>query len=263
MNTKQFSDKLNMMIKRIIPLMLLILLSPGTISQRPISRDVIINKGDTLIRAKIACKEQVNIKLDSVKEYYWYSSQTIKKNLGGYYGSLLHGSYTEFDMDNNLLCKGVFHNGLKVGIWMYWYRTGVLRCIETWSDGLLNGEISCFNETGNQTAFLTFKNGVKHGTQTTYQDSCQCMVAEMFRNGIKHESKSIKEKKSGKDKSLHKQNKRKERELMRKEEKQKAKENEMERVSTEEKLNKQTMLEGHRNEGQPNASMLDIPLGLS
>ena len=55
------------------------------------SMEVIITKGDTVIKADILTHIK-NGKLRSDLKYYWYQNGEINNNQGGYSGKLLHGS---------------------------------------------------------------------------------------------------------------------------------------------------------------------------
>lgn len=110
------------------------------------TREVIINRADTIVKANIlAGQEKKEITPDLV--YSWYLKGTISCNLGGYSGKLLHGTYQEI-INNKLVAAGQFKEGLKIGQWKSWYNSGWLKEISNWQNGLLDGQHIIVSENG-------------------------------------------------------------------------------------------------------------------
>ena len=127
------------------------------------SREVIIQSGDTLIRANILTGEP-EYKPSPYKRYFWYSKGIINSNIGGYGGKLLNGEYLAF-INNKLIEKGDFSKGLKSGIWQTWYLSGSYQKTINWKDGVLSGKYLNVAENGNIESVGFYKKGKFHSTQ--------------------------------------------------------------------------------------------------
>lgn len=80
--------------------------------------------------------------------YYWYAAQQIKHTRGGYEGKILHGPYTMFYYNKDLLAKGNFKYGLKQGEWKTWHQGGEVKSKERWKKGILIGKAYYYNRKG-------------------------------------------------------------------------------------------------------------------
>ncbi len=76
-----------------------------------------------------------NFRASIDREYYWYLNQQIHKNVGGAYGSLLHGKYRALANGNQLVEEGAFSNGLRDGVWHWWDGNGALKEVVKYSKG--------------------------------------------------------------------------------------------------------------------------------
>jgi hypothetical protein len=121
------------------------------------TREVIINRADTIIKANVlAGQEKKKITSDLV--YFWYLKGTISCNLGGYSGKLLHGTYQEI-VNNKLITAGQFKEGLKTSQWKSWYNSGSLKEIYNWQNGSLDGQHIIVSEKGEILKSETFAKG--------------------------------------------------------------------------------------------------------
>jgi MORN repeat variant len=124
------------------------------------SREVIVQKGDTLFRATILTGELVG-KPSEGKIYFYYSKGVINSNIGDFGGKLLNGEFKAF-LNNMLIESGHFSNGCKTGIWESWYSNGKYKRIYSWKNGKLDGKYSFYNEDGSLTSRGSYKNGKLH-----------------------------------------------------------------------------------------------------
>jgi antitoxin component YwqK of YwqJK toxin-antitoxin module len=111
------------------------------------SRKVNICRGDTMIVAELLNNSK-SPTISPMRYYYWFSANGIHVNKGGYSGILLHGQYTEYDKNNNLLQKGNLKYGNKIGIWMCWYPSGKVKEIMHYKGGMLSGKCMKYEPDG-------------------------------------------------------------------------------------------------------------------
>ncbi len=121
------------------------------------NREVIIRKGDTLIKSNILT-ENTKVKPFSNRNYFWYLKGEINSNMGGYAGKLLHGNFNAL-VNNSLIESGVFNKGLKDGKWTTWYQTGRIRAICHYKKGNFNGLFLKYNQDGSIEEELRYKKG--------------------------------------------------------------------------------------------------------
>ena len=138
-------------------------------------REVIINFSDSLIRANVFI-ENKKVKLKDLAVYYWFKSGSINKNIGDFSGNLLNGEYIVFNNKNQMLCKGQFKKGLKVGVWKRWLPQGGLIEKQEWKNGLLNGKLFTFDKTGIILQILNYKNGLKQGKSIFFNNGNKVVV---------------------------------------------------------------------------------------
>lgn len=156
------------------------------------SREVVINYPDSTLKAKITYKTK-KYKPENFQVYYWYKSNDIKKNLGGYSGQLLDGKYCVFDLDDNMLTEGFFTMGIKCGVWKKWFPKGGLQKIEEYKNGKKHGTFIHYLPTGSLAEVVHYKYGKLHGKYTEYAADTILSVKK-FRKGIEivPEEKNIK-----------------------------------------------------------------------
>jgi antitoxin component YwqK of YwqJK toxin-antitoxin module len=124
----------------------------------PISKEVIVEYEDSLVRANVLLEKE-NIEVDFSIIYFWHNKGVLSHNMGGYTGELLHGEYLVFDNQMNLITKGKFDKGIKEGIWKRWNANGMLKQIMNYKKGKLDGELLSYNETGKIIDIKEYKNG--------------------------------------------------------------------------------------------------------
>lgn len=121
------------------------------------SREVIVQKGDTLIRANILTGEGV-YKTSEFIEYFYYTKGMINSNIGDYGGKLLNGDFKAY-LYNKLIETGQFSKGCKTGLWRSWYLNGKYKKIFSWKNGKLEGDFKHYNEDGTIDHHGHYKNG--------------------------------------------------------------------------------------------------------
>lgn len=165
--------------------------------------EIVVNNQDSTVKAMIRLKGK-NIVPDNKFVYYWYNSDKIEKNVGGYYGKLLDGKYFVFDKAKNLITQGAFKKGLKKGEWKTWNKKGGLKQIENMKNGLRHGKLVTIDETGKIITTTTYCKGLKHGKYS--QVSPDSTIIKKFKKDKevvcepKLKSTDVKDEKSPKEK---------------------------------------------------------------
>lgn len=108
------------------------------------------------------------IKTEDNLFYYWYAAQDIKKTRGAYEGKLLHGKYTMYYYNKDLLRKGEFNYGLKNGQWLSWYQGGEVKSKEKWKNGVLVGTAFYYHPNGKLKSHRKFIDKVGSGHEADY-----------------------------------------------------------------------------------------------
>jgi hypothetical protein len=159
------------------------------VGQNPISlketQEIVLSGIDSLVQFNVL-RNSTGIKTELDKIYYWYSKKKIHKNRGDYYGKLLHGIYCSFDNESQLISKGTFGRGLKVGQWKEWYNNGNISSVENWKDGLLDGKVQKFNDHGQCVYTGLYQEGEKCGFHIFYSDQGEPMKQTHFKAGLKN-----------------------------------------------------------------------------
>jgi len=88
------------------------------------------------------------IKTNDELLYFWYAARDIKHTRGAFEGKLLHGKYTMFYYNKDLLAKGEFKYGLKYGVWKSWYKGGEIKKKEKWCKGRIVGTAYYYSAAG-------------------------------------------------------------------------------------------------------------------
>jgi len=154
-----------------------------------------------------------NRKKNNLKaKYYWTTNREIHQSNGSYSGYLIHGTYNEFYLTNQLFAQGTFEYGLKSGRWIYWHSNGQIKIIEHYKNGLLHGEYLEYDQNAKLIYSGKFKNGFKNGVFIkTINDTLE--YKEHYKKGfLKKEKKKIqdlkiKRKSNKKEKKKEKENK--------------------------------------------------------
>jgi hypothetical protein len=183
---------------RYLVFIIVVLVSMNVFAQIPSKlkhSEIIVNSKDSTIKANILLNKK-KIHLHNNCIYYWYNSDKIESNVGGYYGKLLDGSYVVFDKQRNLVTQGVFDKGLKNRQWKTWYPDGNLKSIEKFKKGKKNGKAKYFSPDGKIIKMVPFKNDLKQGKMYTITPDT-VMVVKFKRDQIVHpkikKTKKVKE----------------------------------------------------------------------
>ncbi|ABG60430.1 conserved hypothetical protein [Cytophaga hutchinsonii ATCC 33406] len=165
-----------------------------------------------------------NIKTQDNLFYYWYAAQQIKHTRGGYEGKILHGTYTMFYYNKDLLAKGNFKYGLKHGEWKSWHQGGEIKSKEKWRKGVLVGKAYYYSNKGRiqrernikptsgngyivyygEDGILTSKSIYKNNTvskEINYQKNDKGKLVEVKPEKVKSEKEKTQKGKSKKEKS--------------------------------------------------------------
>lgn len=130
---------------------------------------IYVSETDKNIQAEINPVES-ELKIQTDRSYYWYSSGKIKITQGGYSGKLLNGQYNEFYLNKNLKEQGEFKKGLKNGLWKSWTENGKLVQAVNWKNGIRNGGFESYDEKGNLVETGTYRNDKLARTKTIGPD---------------------------------------------------------------------------------------------
>lgn len=137
-------------------------------SQQPsTSNTVSINEKNRTLKFQIL-SSPVKYSPNNLSEYYWYKGNEIHTSMGGYDGTLLHGSFTSYFLNNDLMEKGTFTKGTKSGEWKKWHDNGNLSEIAHYKNGILHGELTRFNSKGQKVLLAQYKDGLLDGEMTSF-----------------------------------------------------------------------------------------------
>ncbi|MDD3685243.1 MAG: hypothetical protein PHE56_00615 [Bacteroidales bacterium] len=124
--------------KKIIILLIVLCISILNAFSQSKSREIIVNNGDTIVKCRVRT-EPLKYKPNAEVIYFWYKSNRIYTNKGGYDGLLLTDFYSVY-YKGNLIEKGEFVNGIKTGTWIKWDTEGRIVEKSDFKKGLLCGE---------------------------------------------------------------------------------------------------------------------------
>ena len=128
-----------------------------------ISNRIYVQYTDSLVEA-FCYRGEKKIKTRDDLFYYWYAAQDIKHTRGAYEGKILHGTYTMFYYNKDLLAKGNFKYGLKEGEWRNWHRGGEIKSKEKWRNGAIIGKAYYYNAKGK----IQRERNIKHSSGNGY-----------------------------------------------------------------------------------------------
>lgn len=123
------------------------------------TREVFVNFPDSMLRINILVKPG-KLKIQPDRTYFWYGSESVLSNRGGYSGYLLHGRYTQFDRKKRLRVEGYYSQGLKDGLWKQWDDHGEMISAINWKHGLKQGESRFYNQRGKLQKTLYYKSDI-------------------------------------------------------------------------------------------------------
>lgn len=94
------------------------------------------------------------------------------------------GYYTDYyNGDKQVFVKGELINGKRKGIWKVYFRSGQVRQIENYKDGMLEGKKTTFFESGQVQFEEHYKNNLLHGKYTSYDKEGNVLYTTVFANG--------------------------------------------------------------------------------
>ncbi|OFX83102.1 MAG: hypothetical protein A2W99_13300 [Bacteroidetes bacterium GWF2_33_16] len=186
---------------RSISLLICILFSVLTYGQNEIkdfsTKKVLLTLNDSTIEANILLKTK-KIKLSDNIVYYWYKSNQINSNKGGYIGKLLDGKYIVENRDGDLITSGNFKTGYKTGIWKTWYNNGQIKTIGKYSKGRRVGHHKVYDSFGSLKEINKFKDDKLNGKQVLFVNGTKTI--KKYKNGVAVTKKTKDENTNKKDK---------------------------------------------------------------
>ena len=159
-----------------------LLFSQKSIHQEDV-RNVIIPQNDSTIKVGILVKSK-EYKVKNDFEYFWYKSNEIYKNRGGFDGNLLHNTYQVYNTKGELTRSGEFKKGLRSGEWKIWYKNGELKSVSKWHNGRLCGKSSYFSQNGQITKSINHKNDILHKKTIVYDSKGEIKEINFYKNGL-------------------------------------------------------------------------------
>lgn len=152
----------------------------GQIKNRNVSREIIMNSKDSIVKIEILTRTQKKQKLENNSRYYWYHNNQICSNYGGFSGNLLHGKYELF-CDGRLIKSGQFEYGLKSGTWYTWTDRGNIKSKVIYKKGIKDGY---FIKTGDRNLKIVgnYRKGKFHGKVKYMSDDSTYTIR--YKNGI-------------------------------------------------------------------------------
>ena len=138
-------------------------------SEKPLTREIIISRQDTITRVYIFVENPI-FQPKKKRRYSWYQKQSVLNTRGAWSGKLLHGKYEVFYPNHNLLEQGVYHKGLRVGDWITWYASGEKKESIAWKQGQKHGVFERYNEEGEVIEKGKYCHNKRHGIVLVYEE---------------------------------------------------------------------------------------------
>ncbi len=166
--------------KQVATILILILTSIGLRAQRidTFHLRYPVSKNDTVIYKRII--ENLDDKnLIHVRDYYpngqiqmeaYYSNfdKNIKEGLQcNYRTNTKEEKYREWSKNGQPIYAANYKNGLRDGLAVSWYKSGIKESEKFWRNAQLNGSCKYWNEKGDLEYAITFKNGINQSPETT------------------------------------------------------------------------------------------------
>ncbi len=138
-----------------------------------------ISKYDTVVYKRIIEKSDKN-NLIHVRDFYANGqiqmdatylnfNKKVKEELQcNYRTNTKQGNYKEWSKNGLLIYDAKYKNGLRDGLAVSWYNTGIKESEKNWSSGQLNGVCKYWNEKGNLEYEITFKNGINQSPKSVF-----------------------------------------------------------------------------------------------
>lgn len=150
-----------------------------TLTAQEIAKDVylkhtILQEGQTYQFSVLEINDKHEVTFDRQKLYFWYKAQKVISTQGGAAGQLLHGPFSSFYDNKQLVAKGNFVYGLKDGEWMYWSSTGYLSKVEHWKEGVKSGKEQIYSVQG------TLKETITYTTKGTERQTSDSLIESTY-----------------------------------------------------------------------------------
>ena len=186
---------------RSISLLIFILLSVVTFGQNEIkdfsTKKVLLTLKDSTIEANILLKTKKIKPSDNIL-YYWYKSNQINSNKGGYNGKLLDGKYNVENRDGDLITTGNFKTGYKTGTWKTWHNNGQIKTIGKYKKGIRVGHHKVYDTFGSLKEINKYKDDKLSGKQILFVNGVK--TTKKYKNGVDVTKKPKDENTNKKDK---------------------------------------------------------------
>lgn len=151
-------------------------------------REISVHDNDSSIKASILI-ENKKIRLKNTIDYYWYYNNAIKFNQGDFKGKLLDSDYQVVTKNGNLIRKGQFKTGYKVGMWKEWNTKGELLLVQQWSKGQKNGSYQKYFE-GKLIEVGNYNNNQLNGSYKKFNNDT-LIEKGMYKNDLLHGKKVV------------------------------------------------------------------------
>ncbi len=139
------------------------------LSQNMATRQVIVQRNDTIEEFYILIDKEVSIKQDNNTFYYWYAFNRIRKNQGVNSGRLLNGTYKKYIKDYLLIESGNFKVGVKHGKWSTWDSNGKILSESRYDNGVKDGTCLSY-EDSRLTKKEEYNKGLLNGNTIIYSN---------------------------------------------------------------------------------------------
>ncbi len=94
------------------------------------------------------------------------------------------GSYKEFYSNKKLSLEGTYKDYKQVGLWKYYFETGIISSKEYYNSAGEKDSIFSYNEGGKLTGEYRWKNNQKNGVWREYSSLGAIQKTETYKNGI-------------------------------------------------------------------------------
>jgi len=164
-------------------LFIFILLSRGVMAQMPDYGlyNIHISDSARIIRAQVNPVSGTVFTRPGLL-YYWFGSNIIHEQQGGFSGKLLNGSYEESDRYHHLIMQGGFKGGLKDGVWKTWNEGGKLGSMITWNEGVKTGKFAYYDAYGKETQSGRYDHDLLDG-KITYHTGTDSVKTILYKDG--------------------------------------------------------------------------------
>jgi hypothetical protein len=142
---------------------------------------ITLSRGDS-IESFVVVNQHKSKSLKSDRFYTWYTANAVRHTQGGTAGKLLHGMYVLSNHKKDLIAKGQFRYGLRVGQWQHWHVNGQTKSVEQWKKGKRHGSYRGYDIQGNPLEKGNYRYGQLHGKRVVWEAG-NLVRTEMYRRG--------------------------------------------------------------------------------